>query len=103
MDVNEFGEKWGEKMGISGVMERREASSECPGMMLAILVVNDELTGDLKDSLQDYLDRDELSVMTQETARGFIDDLGDGADPPFIAIVSPGTRQVLNRIKFREA
>lgn len=102
MNVDEFSSKWGAAEGITGTFERREASTECPGMMLAILVVRDQLTGDLEASLRDYLDRDELSVMTEETARGFIDDPGD-MEPPYIAIVSPGTMQVLNRIRFREA
>lgn len=102
MNVADLEKKWGPEIGLTGNFERREAVTECPGMMLAILVVKDKLSEDLKESLQEFLERDELSVMLEETARGFIEDLGDDIAPPFIAIVSPGTRKVINKIKFRE-
>jgi len=89
-----------EKYHLSGAYEGRETSNECPGMILAILVIKDKLTDDLKESLEQFIKSDELSVMTVETAKQHLDGI-EGVEPPFIAIVSPSTGKILTKIKFK--
>lgn len=93
-------ERMVQKYNLSGAFERRETSNECPGMMLAVLVVKDKLNDDLKESLKEYISGDELSVMTVETARQHLDGVEE-VEPPFIAIVSPSTGKILTKIKFK--
>jgi len=89
-----------EKYHLSGTFEGRQTSNECPGMMLAILIVKNNLTDDLKESLEQYIKSDELSVMTAETARVHLDGI-EGLEPPFIAVISPSTGKILTKIKFK--
>jgi hypothetical protein len=89
-----------QKYHLSGAYEGRQTLNECPSMMLAILVVKDKLTDDLKESLEQYIKGDELSVMTVETARQHLNGI-EGVEPPFIAVVSPSTGKILTKIKFK--